>query len=134
MSSPTNLSQEGVDALRHLRDRREVNTVILNHTDTPQALAVELEGNLTHDELLQALPSDEARLVVHELSFATREGTRRHETLLILWVPAGAVEQEEESYAVGYTALKELLADVHVHLTARRADQLDYRRLVALAG
>ncbi|OEJ35062.1 cofilin family protein [Streptomyces subrutilus] len=134
MSSPTNLSQEGVDALRHLRGRREVNTVILRHRDTPQALAVELEGNLTHDELLQALPSDEARLVVHELSFATREGMRRHETLLILWVPVGAAGREEESYTVGYTALKELLGDVHVHLTARRPDQLDYRRLVALAG
>ncbi len=108
--------------------------MILRYTDTPRALVVELEGNLTHDELLQALPPDAARLVVHELSFATREGMRRHETLLILWVPSGVAGQEEESYTVGYTTLKELLADVHVHLTARRADQLDYRRLVALAG
>ncbi|MEV7557683.1 hypothetical protein [Streptomyces sp. NPDC089795] len=34
----------------------------------------------------------------------------------------------------GYDALKEYLVDVHVHLTARRSAQLEYRRLVALAG
>ncbi|MEU9305545.1 hypothetical protein [Streptomyces sp. NPDC048269] len=133
MRSSTDLSPEGVDALRHLRDRREVNTVILRCTGSPCGLVVELEGNLTHDELLQALPPDEARLVVHELYFATREGMRRHEPLLILWVPSGG-DWQEESYTAGYTDLKEFLTDVHVHLTARRTDQLDYRRLVALAG
>lgn len=134
MSSPTHLSQEGVDALRHLRDRREVNTVILRYPDAPPGdLVVELEGNLTHEELVRALSADAARLVLHELSFATREGTRRHETLLILWMPSGA-DAQEESYTAGYTDLKQLLGGVRVHLTARRAEQLDYRRLVALAG
>ncbi|WP_412079478.1 hypothetical protein ACLF6K_38635 (plasmid) [Streptomyces xanthophaeus] len=50
-------------------------------------------------------------------------------------MPLDASEQEE-TYTAGCSALKEYFADVHVHvhLTARRADQLEYRRLVALAG
>ncbi|MER7124430.1 hypothetical protein ACFQL8_37810 [Streptomyces goshikiensis] len=134
MSSPTGLTEEGIDALQRLKERREVNTVIFRRPDSPDPeLELELEGNLTHDELLQALPPDQARLIVHELAFASREGTRRHAQLLILWVPAGGGDQEE-NYTAGYTALKGFLAEVHVHLTARRRDHLEYRRLAALAG
>ncbi|WP_329107080.1 cofilin family protein [Streptomyces sp. NBC_01439] len=133
MSSPIALSESSLAALHHLREKREVNTVTLRYADVPGVLVAEIEGNLTHDELVQALPGDEPRLVLHELSFASTEGTRRNAQLLIFWMPPDASEQEEE-YTAGYSALKEYLADVHVHLTARRTDQLEYRRLVALAG
>ncbi|MFG2989696.1 hypothetical protein ACGFZK_10485 [Streptomyces sp. NPDC048257] len=133
MSSPIGLSEDGLAALHHLRELREINTVVLRFADTPDVLVPEIEGNLTPDELVQGLPSDEPRLVVHELAFASPEGMRRNERLLIFWMPPPAGEQEE-TYTAGYTALKELLTDVHVHLIARRADQLGYRRLVALAG
>ncbi|MFF4012726.1 hypothetical protein [Streptomyces sp. NPDC001717] len=134
MNSPIGLSEGCRDALHHLRETREINTVILRFADTPGVLVVEVEGNLTHEELVAALPAGQARLVVHELSFATPEGARRREQLLVLWMPADAGAQEEEAYTAGYNALKEYLPDVHVHLTARRAGQLEYRRLVALAG
>ncbi|MFD3328448.1 hypothetical protein [Streptomyces sp. NPDC058701] len=131
MSDPIGLPPAGVDALQRLRDRRDVNTVILRCAQKPPVMAVELEGNLTHEELLASLPPDAARLVVHELAFASRAGSRRHETLLILWVPGETLERDE-ACAAGYTALKETLTDVRVHLTAGRRDQLDHRRLVAL--
>ncbi|WP_328923444.1 hypothetical protein OG429_01505 [Streptomyces sp. NBC_00190] len=133
MSSSIGLLEGCREVLHHLKETREINTVILRFAETPDVLLVEVEGNLTHEELVAALPVDEARLVVHELSFATPEGARRHEQVLILWVPSGAGWQEE-SYTAGYAALKEYLPDVRVHLTARRSDQLEYRRLVALAG
>lgn len=133
MSSPIALSENSLAALHHLREKREVNTVILRYADMPEVLDADLEGNLTHEELVQALPADQPRLVVHELCFATPEGTRRNSLLLIFWMPPDASAQEE-AYTAGYNALKDYLADVHVHLTARRADQLEYRRLVALAG
>ncbi|MFD9415727.1 hypothetical protein ACFWC9_13610 [Streptomyces goshikiensis] len=41
---------------------------------------------------------------------------------------------QEENYTAGYTALKEFLAEAHVHLTARRTDHLEYWRLAALVG
>ncbi|MFF8266799.1 hypothetical protein ACF059_05340 [Streptomyces sp. NPDC016562] len=133
MSRQIGLSEGCLDALQHLKETREVNTVILRLGDAPDVVEKEVEGNLTHEELIQALPGDQARLVVHELSFAAPDGARRHEQLLILWMPAAAGEQEE-AYTAGYTALKEHLVEVRVHLTARQADQLAYRRLVALAG
>lgn len=131
MSDPIGLPPACVDALQRLRDRRDVNTVILRCAQQPQALAVELEGNLTHEELLASLPPDAARLVVHELAFASRAGTRRHETLLILWAP-GETPEQDDACAAGYAALKEALTDTRVHLIARRRDELDHRRLVAL--
>ncbi|WP_327360059.1 MULTISPECIES: cofilin family protein [unclassified Streptomyces] len=133
MSRPVGLSEGSLAALQHLRETREINTVILRYGDVPGVLVPEVAGNLTHDELLQALPADEPRLVVHELSFASAEGTRRNEHLLIFWMPPDASGQEE-AYTAGYTALKEFPIDVQVHLTARRTGQLEYQRLVALAG
>ncbi|MFE5560614.1 cofilin family protein [Streptomyces sp. NPDC056544] len=133
VSSPAGLSEGSLTALQHMREQREINTVILRYEGAQGVLVPEAEGNLTHDELVESLPADEPRLVVHELAFASPEGTRRHSQLLIFWMPAAAGEQEQ-AYTDGFTALKESLPDVHVHLTARRASQLEHRRLVALAG
>lgn len=117
-----------------MKENREINTVVLRRADLAGALVVEMEANLTHEELLQALPVEEPRLVVHELSFASREGARRHEQLLIFWQPTAAYGGGLEGYAAGFASLKDHLADVRVHLTAEATDQLDYRKLVTLVG
>ncbi len=114
------------------RSGRSTPSPSLRYGDVPGVLVAELEGNLTHEELEQALPADEPRLVVHELCLAGPDGTRRNALLLIFWMPPDAGEQEE-TYTAGYSALKDL-SDVHVHLTARRAGQLEYRSLVAMAS
>ncbi|MFJ5026238.1 hypothetical protein [Streptomyces goshikiensis] len=75
MSNPAGLSEDSLAALHHLREKREINTVTLRYADAPGVLVPEVEGNLTHDELVQALPADEPRLVVHELAFASPDGT-----------------------------------------------------------
>ncbi|MEU3727211.1 cofilin family protein [Streptomyces sp. NPDC031705] len=131
MSSPVLVSEECLEALHHVKEKREVNTAVLRLAGG--ALVPEAVANWTHEELIQCLPLTEPRLVVHELAFATPGGARRNEPLLIFWMPSDAVGQEVD-YTAAYTALRELLTDVHVHLTARRPDQLAYRRLVALAG
>ncbi|MGW7099699.1 cofilin family protein [Streptomyces sp. NPDC054838] len=135
MSSRVFLSAGAIEALRHMKETREINTVVLRRADVAGALVVEVEANLTHEELLQALPIGEPRLVVHELSFASREGARRHEQLLILWLPTAAGGGGQmESYAAAYASLKNCLGDARVHLTAEHTDQLEYRKLVALVG
>ncbi|MFD7260112.1 hypothetical protein [Streptomyces sp. NPDC059874] len=108
-------------------------TVILGFADIPGVLVMEAEGNLTHEELVAGPARWRARLVVHKPAFATPEGARRREQLLVFWMPASA-DAQEEAYTAGYDALKEYLPDVHVHLTARRKHQLKHRRLVPLAG
>ncbi|MFD3557568.1 hypothetical protein ACFWWA_36550 [Streptomyces goshikiensis] len=129
-SSRVGFSVESLVALRHLREAREVDTVILRLA-AEEGLTLDLEGYLTDEELLDSLPTDQARLVVHDLPFA-REGTRRHEFLLIFWAPPAAPGQEKP-YNLGYAELKEFLTWVHVHLVATAKEQLQYRRLVAQA-
>ncbi|MFE2547509.1 hypothetical protein ACFXGI_02995 [Streptomyces sp. NPDC059355] len=71
--------------------------------------------------------------VVEPVAGLDPDDARLDEPLLIRWMPA-AVGRQEASYAASCTALKEFLTGVRVHLTARRAEQLAYPRLVALAG
>ncbi|MFF4368199.1 cofilin family protein [Streptomyces sp. NPDC001594] len=132
LSSMISLSSGCLKALRDLRETRQINTVVMHTTGTPQVLVAEVEANLTHDELLQALPEREPRLIVYELSFADKDGAHRHERLLILWMPPAAAKQQDD-YTRAYDTLKDALADVRIHLTARRPDHLAYQRLVALA-
>ncbi|MFD7626285.1 hypothetical protein ACFV7Q_09585 [Streptomyces sp. NPDC059851] len=132
MSSPFVFSEGSFEAFRHLVERRDVNTVILHRQGAAGGLAVEVEANLTHEELLEALPADEPRLVVHELAFATPDGTRRNEQLLIFWDPVGAAGQEQ-AYEAAFTAVQNLLETSLVQLRARQAGELEYRKLVALA-
>ncbi|MFE5522010.1 hypothetical protein ACFQ9Q_30455 [Streptomyces virginiae] len=127
------MSPESAEALQHVRDRRDVNTAIFRCTRAPGSLVLEREGNPTPDELVQALPPDGARLTIYELAFAISEGSRKHETLLILWMSSNANAQEE-AWTAAYETMKEVLPNSHIHLTARRAEHLEYRRLVALAG
>ncbi|MET9634962.1 hypothetical protein ABZY83_00805 [Streptomyces virginiae] len=134
MNSRVSLSQGAIEAFRHMKETREINTVVLRRADLAGALVVEVEANLTHEELLQALPVAEPRLLVHELSFASREGARRHEQLLILWQPTAADGGQRDSYAAAYALLTGRLADARVHLTAERPEQLEYRKLVAQVG
>ncbi|MFF3728146.1 hypothetical protein ACFYYM_37950 [Streptomyces erythrochromogenes] len=84
MSSPVALSESSPAALHHLREKREkreINTVTFRYVAVSGVLVEEVEGNLTHDELVGALPADEPRLVVHELSFASPAGMRRNALL-----------------------------------------------------
>ncbi|MBT2482370.1 cofilin family protein [Streptomyces sp. ISL-94] len=129
MSTSITVSDDCLHALHRLRERRDVNTVILRHDDAEDGLVLELEGNLTHDEVLQALPADEPRLVAHELTFATSAGMRRSERLLILWCPAAAGEQEQP-YSAGRAVLEELLEGTHLRLRASQREELAYSRLV----
>ncbi|MFD7628378.1 hypothetical protein ACFV7Q_20440 [Streptomyces sp. NPDC059851] len=133
MNSPPGLSEGSFAAFRHLKERRDVNTVILRCQRPTGVLVPEVEGNLTHDELLAALPADEPRLVAHELCFATQEGTRRNQQLLIFWDPVGT-ERQEQAYVAGYSALRPLVERPPLHFRARQADELEYRKLVALAN
>ncbi|MFJ9643604.1 cofilin family protein [Streptomyces sp. NPDC004244] len=133
MSSPVGFSEGSLDAFQHMQDRREINTVILRYAAASDVLVAEVEGNLTHEELLGALPANEPRLVVYELSFASPDGARKNEKMLIFWDPPGALGRKQP-YADGYAALLQLLDTAHVHLKATQTAQLEHARLVTLAG
>ncbi|MFF0277772.1 hypothetical protein [Streptomyces sp. NPDC004330] len=131
MNSPAiRLADSCPEAFRRVKEHRDVNTVVLRLTGG--TLDVEAEANWTPEELIASLPPDQARLLVHEVPYATRAGARRHAHLLIWWMPATAAE-DEAAYAPAYEILKTQCIDVPVHLIARISTQLAYPRLVALA-
>ncbi|MEU6313646.1 cofilin family protein [Streptomyces sp. NPDC047014] len=132
MSSPSKVrvGDSCLDAYRHLKEHRDVNTVVF--AIASGVLEAETSANWTHDELLGSLPGDQPRLILHELPFATATGARRHELVLVSWMPGGE-SRDDAAYTAGYEALKELFTEAHVHLTARQPAHLAYDRLVALA-
>ncbi|MFC9341594.1 STAS domain-containing protein [Streptomyces sp. NPDC057020] len=119
-----------VAAFRHVKEQRDVNTVVL--TLRGDVLMVEAEANWTPEELVVHMPLDQARLIVHEVSYATRTGARRRAHLLIWWMPASAHEQEH-AYQAAFETLKRQHTEAPVHVIARTPEHLAHPRLVALA-
>ncbi|MBT2470632.1 hypothetical protein J7E97_22880 [Streptomyces sp. ISL-66] len=133
MSSGIDVDSSSVRAFLELKSRREVNTVIYLIDDTSDAVVPGLHGNLTLDELQQALPADEPRLIVYDLTFAAADGARRKEIVLIEWMPGAAVPRARAAYAAASTALRGTLDEIHVRIPATELSELEYRHLVARA-
>ncbi|WP_405914622.1 hypothetical protein [Streptomyces sp. NBC_00728] len=122
-----------VRALWEVKGKRDVNTVICRLSDALDTCVVERRGNLTHEELLSALPAHEPRLVVHDLAFATADGARGNRILLISWLPRGVTPQREAANGHAHAALLERLDGSPLSVRATELADLDYRRLVSQA-
>ncbi|MFF3412523.1 hypothetical protein ACFYW8_41585 [Streptomyces sp. NPDC002742] len=133
MSSRIAVDDRCIGALRELKGKREVNTVICRLSDALDTRVLERRGNLTHDELLSGLPAHEPRLVVYDLAFATVDGARRNKILLISWLPRGVAPQHEAPYGHAHAALLEGLDGSPLSVRATELADLDYRRLVCQA-
>ncbi|MEU9137447.1 hypothetical protein AB0D33_16010 [Streptomyces sp. NPDC048404] len=133
MNSGITVDESCVGAFRELKEKREVNTVIYGLNDTLDTCVVECRHNLTHEELLLALPADQPRLVVYDLAFATADGTRRNRNVLIYWLPPTAVPQYEEAYDRARAALLEKLDGHQLCVRATEPADLDHQRLVSQA-
>lgn len=121
-----------IDAFNKLKISRHVTTVLYRLNDGLNTLALDFEGNLTHDELLKALPSD-PRFVAHELCFADQDGSRREAIVLIHWSPQGTSPEQEAAYSACYSALKNHLDGVDISVEAASRSDLAYDRLVLIA-
>jgi cofilin len=122
-----------LDALDELRSKRTVNTLIYRLDDSLRTVVCAFEGNLTHDELLAALPPAEPRSVVHHLSFALADGARHTAVLLILWFPPGVEPSAAAAHEAAHRALGDLLEGTAVHVVAADAEELAYDVLVERA-
>ncbi|MFJ5811163.1 actin-binding ADF family protein [Streptomyces sp. NPDC093093] len=131
MSSGITVDERCISAFWELKGRREINAVIYRLSDTLDTVIVECQSNLTHDELLEALPSYKARLVVYYLPFATADGTRKSEIVLVSWLPEAAAPRDKTAYARASTVLLDALDGVHIHVQATTLSELDYHRLVS---
>ncbi|WP_339134984.1 hypothetical protein WJM95_34490 [Streptomyces sp. f51] len=109
MSTDVAVDDSCIGAFWELKSKRDINTVIYRLNDLLNSCVVEHEGNLTHDELLLALPANEPRLVIYDLPFATEDGTRQNKILLISWLPPRATPQHKAAYAHAHAALRDTL-------------------------
>ncbi|MGW1759700.1 actin-binding ADF family protein [Streptomyces mirabilis] len=134
MSGGTPVDDSCVSAFQELKSRRDINTVIYRLSDSLETVIPDFEGNLTHDELLKALPADESRYAVHDLLFATADGTRQEKVVLISWCPAGTKAEERVAHSSGCSTLRNLLDGVQVYVQATDLSYVTYEALVSRAS
>ncbi|MFG2982275.1 actin-binding ADF family protein [Streptomyces sp. NPDC048258] len=134
MSSGISVEESCVAAFRELTGNRDVNTVIYRLSDDLASVVPEFEGNLTHDELLEALPAGEPRLVAYELAFAAADGARRNEIVLISWSPEGTAAEQRTVLASGCQALRDALDRINLCVQATGLADVQYDELVSRAS
>ncbi|MFE2969253.1 hypothetical protein ACFXKC_37370 [Streptomyces sp. NPDC059340] len=70
---------------------------------------------------------------VHDLLFATADGTRQEKIVLISWCPAGAGAEERIAHSSGYGTLRNLLDGVQVFVQATDLSDMEYKAPVSRA-
>ncbi|MFF8023243.1 actin-binding ADF family protein [Streptomyces sp. NPDC007896] len=134
MSGGIPVDDSCISAFQELKSRRDINTVIFRLSDSLETVIPDFEGNLTHDELLKALPADASRYAVYDLLFATADGTRQEKVVLISWCPAGTKAEERIAHSSGYSTLRNLLDGVQVYVKAADLSDVGYEALVSRAS
>ncbi|MGX5185502.1 actin-binding ADF family protein [Streptomyces avermitilis] len=134
MSGDIRVDDSCISAFQELKAKRDINTVIYRVSDNLETVIFDFKGNLTHDELLKALPADEPRYVLHDLHFATADGSRQEKIVLISWCPAGTKAQERIAHSFGCSTLRNLLDGVHVYVQAADLSDMEYAALVSQAS
>ncbi|MER7198967.1 MULTISPECIES: hypothetical protein [unclassified Streptomyces] len=132
MTSAISVEDRCIDAFNELKTSRHITTVLYRLNDKLDTLILDFEGNLTHDELLKALPSD-PRLVAYELCFADRDGRRREAIVLISWSPQSVSPEQGAAHTAVYVALRNQLDGVDLFVEAMSQTDLEYNRLVRAA-
>ncbi|WP_405812937.1 MULTISPECIES: cofilin family protein [unclassified Streptomyces] len=123
-----------ISAFQELKSKRDINAVIYQLNDKLDRIVLGLQGNLTHDELLEAMPVSEPRFVVYDLSFAASDGARRNSVAMISWCPESVDTTQQAACAAGYGALKDALDGVEIFVEATGLSDLEYHRLVSRAA
>ncbi|WP_329530677.1 actin depolymerization factor/cofilin-like domain-containing protein [Streptomyces sp. NBC_01450] len=131
MSGGIPVDDSCISAFQELKSRRDINTVIYRLSDSLETVIPDFEGNLTHDELLKALPAGVSRYVVYDLLFATADGTRQEKVVLISWCPARTEAEERIAHSSGYSTLRNLLDGVQVYVKAADLSDVGYEALVS---
>ncbi|MGW6260861.1 cofilin family protein [Streptomyces sp. NPDC055085] len=134
MNDKIAVDENCLSAFLELKANRTVNTLFYRLSNNLDTCVVESQDNLTHDELLRALPADEPRLVVYDLAFATANGARKNKIVLIAWLPGLASSRHTAAYGQAHTVLGALLDGSQMSVQAADPTDLKYQRLVSQAG
>ncbi|MFD9369211.1 actin-binding ADF family protein [Streptomyces sp. NPDC060020] len=122
-----------LSALQELKSKREINTLVYRLNEALETVVVESQANLTHDEMLASLPADEPRFVVYDLHFASADGTRRSDLVMIFWIPDAAMPAHKLAYSAADRVLQDLLDGIQVTVRATDLSRLAYNELASQA-
>jgi cofilin len=122
-----------VSAFGTLTGKRVINTVVCRLSDGLDTVLCDFEGNLTHSELLAALPPEEPRTVLHDLHFAGDAGSRANSIVLISWCPAQTSPEQAMAHRAGTSALLSELRGLRLCVQAEALADVTYGELVARA-
>ncbi|MET8590591.1 actin depolymerization factor/cofilin-like domain-containing protein [Streptomyces sp. NPDC005078] len=131
MSGGIPVEDSCIKAFHVLKSKRNVNTVIYRLSDNLETVTTDFKGNLTHDELLEALPAAETRFVIYDLVFATADGTRKDKIVLISWCPEAAEIEQRVAHSTTRNALRDLLDGVQAYVQATDLSDVEYDELVS---
>ncbi|MEJ8646387.1 actin depolymerization factor/cofilin-like domain-containing protein [Streptomyces sp. MS1.HAVA.3] len=134
MSSPgITVDDSCLGALQELKSRREINTVVYRLDEPLTTVVVESKSNLTHEEMLEALPANEPRFVLYDLHFAAADGARRRDLVMIFWIPDGALPAHKLAYSSAHRVLRDVLDGIQVDVRATTLSALAYDELASQA-
>ncbi|MET8276624.1 actin depolymerization factor/cofilin-like domain-containing protein [Streptomyces sp. NPDC005096] len=131
MSGGIPVEDSCIKAFHVLKSKRNVNTVIYRLSDNLETVTTDFKGNLTHDELLEALPAAETRFVIYDLVFATADGTRKDKIVLISWCPEAAEIEQRVAHSTTRNTLRDLLDGVQAYVQATDLSDVEYDELVS---
>ncbi|MDX3771392.1 actin depolymerization factor/cofilin-like domain-containing protein [Streptomyces sp. NBC_01707] len=131
MSGGIPVEDSCIKAFHELKSKRNVNTVIYRLSDNLETVVPDFKGNLTHDELLKALPAAETRFVVYDLVFATADGTRKEKIVLISWCPESVKVEQKIAHSTTCSKVHNLLDGVQVYVQATDLTDVEYDELVS---
>ncbi|MFF0066877.1 actin-binding ADF family protein [Streptomyces sp. NPDC005279] len=134
MSSGIPVDDSCISAFQELKSKRDINTVIYRLSNNLETVIPDFKGNLTHDELLEALPATEPRFVVYDLAFATADGTRENKIVMISWCPERTEVEQRIAHSSSYHTLRNLLDGVQVYVQATDRSDVEYDELVSRAS
>ncbi|MFE9929787.1 actin-binding ADF family protein [Streptomyces sp. NPDC005533] len=122
-----------LSALQELKSKREINTLVYRLNESLETVVVESQGNLTHEELLASLPADEPRFVVYDLHYASADGARRSDLVMIFWIPDAAPPEHRLAYSSAERVLQDVLDGIQVTVRATDLSHLAYNELASQA-
>ncbi|MFD3471440.1 hypothetical protein ACFWWM_34875 [Streptomyces sp. NPDC058682] len=134
MSIDITVDDSCIGAFQELNSKRDINTVIYRLNATMDRIVPCFQGNLTHEELLEAMPASDLRFVVYDLPFAAPDGARRRTVAMISWCPGSLDATQQAACAAGYSALRDALDGVEVFVEATKTSDLEYQKLVPRAA
>lgn len=80
----------------------------------------------TYDDFCGALPENESRYGLVDVSFTTNDGRATSKLVLITWIPDTASIRDKMLYSGSKESLKTALAGVGTHINATDASELDF--------